>query len=162
MIAIALVAETVLNRPEFLLCTRKLEGKNYAQEVDRSPSNSRMVDDMRILDAFSGRDYSDAILHLGFLMAGESVEIDTILAHCRSMAHVPAGIEQFGVKATVVSGSVFQWVSVVSEYGPNGYPPFVRVAFSEIYEIMRLKQLTHLFTGIKRTQRDGQLLLENK
>jgi len=143
LIATVLVGETRLNRADFLLATRQITGENYAREIDRHGRGSEIADDLCILDTFAGRPLADAVTHLSFLFAGPETEVDLLLDSAKGMAHLTGDIQKDFAKAVVISGSVFQWVTVVSECME---PRPVKQAFTEVYKTMSRMGLRSLFT----------------
>lgn len=166
MLAMAIVAETVIDRGVFMPSAKQMTGQNHVTKVDEKPGLSRLLDDMRILEDFAGTDMgmATAISHISILVGGFTEDIDEFIAYTRGMPHMHTiKIERTGIRGCVISGSLDQWrTAVVAGCAAPPVSP-IRVAFNKIYQLFVQRGLDSLFQDFKIVEAANKtFLLESK
>jgi len=155
-----LVSETVLDRGVFLPYARQVTDKNHAAEVDARPGQSRVMDDIAILDSFGKCNWSGGVCQLGFMVAARAGYVDDVLQICSGMPHVVAHQYNTMLKVVVVTGSVSQWSYLCKEWCNKYSRVHVREVFTDVYHAICKKGLVSEFQGFTRANHDdGSVLL---
>lgn len=166
MIAVAIISETVLDRGSFMPAARQMTGHNHVCGVDKKPGLSQLADDMTIIQDFAHTDINltTSITYIGLLVGGFDEDIDEFVAYTRGMPHVPSTqIEQRGVRAIVISGSLDQWRLATIEGCTADPKSPVRGAFNQIHVLLSQRGLGSLFEGLRPVYAtNGTFLLEQR
>lgn len=147
-LATALVIEPTIDLQVFVPACEHLTSTNPVRPVDANPGQSRLHDQSRILDNFTESGLTPVLLHVGFLVAGPTYQVNEFLELTGGLPHIAARGVRPDARAIIVVGSLLDWKAAII-HGCGASDSYLCNTFFNLLDTLKKRGFGDLFDEYK-------------